>query len=244
MVAGDISNLRVICCRKDRLKYAAGSSLYIAGIFVSVIVILELSVLQIPFSIGSFRVHMIGFPWLTEQVADSTSFWRMNSYTQQFPNVYFLNYGEALLLALILAAYGRILITNSGFTRNQHRKPMTSKVGFISMVLSMVVLIYYWIRMTVLWNTYVLGNTVYYPATTPAPTAQWLEQFGLPLTINLQPYTGGLVFHVYTSTVSVDAGLRFDAGLYITATLFFMSILLWKYTSTFVDSAEKINRQK
>ena len=86
----------------NRLKYAFGFALYFIGIFMAVMIALELSILQIPFTINGFQVKMIGFPWLTEQVADSTGLWRMPSYSQQFPNVYFFNYGEALIVSIVL----------------------------------------------------------------------------------------------------------------------------------------------
>ncbi|MEM0155069.1 MAG: hypothetical protein QW597_00465 [Thermoplasmataceae archaeon] len=212
----------------DKLKYAVGSSLFLVGAFVSIIIILELSILQIPFSIDGYRVHAIGFPWLTEQVANSTGLWRMPDYTQQFPNVYFLNYGEALFIALAFTVYGRAL-RNSFNVINRNARDTISRIGFISTILSMAGLLYYWVRMTVLFNTYVLGNSVYYPASTPAPGVGWLKQFNLPLTMNIKPYSGALVYHIYTSTISIGAGLRIDMGLYIVAFIFFISIIIWKY---------------
>lgn len=212
----------------ERIKYTIGSSLFVIGIFVSIMIALELTILQIPFSIGTFRVHMIGFPWLTEQVANSTGLWRMPNYTQQFPNVYFLNYGEAFLISLVFVIYGNVLRNSSNVQQKDSRSTL-STVGLLGTIFSIVGLLYYWVRMTVLFNTYVFGNTVYYPASTPAPTKQWLEQFGLPLNINIQPYTGALVYHINTSTVPVGVGFEIDAGLYIVALLFLGSLFLWKY---------------
>ena len=62
----------------------------------------ELTVFQFPFSINGVRIEIVGFPWLTEQVADSTGIWRMPGYSQQFPNVYFFNYGEILVVSIVL----------------------------------------------------------------------------------------------------------------------------------------------
>ena len=185
---------------------------------------------------------MIGFPWLTEQVDDSTGIWRMAGYSQQFPNVYFLNYAEALLFSLIFVAFGRQIRNQSLLDSSQHSMPVMSRMGFVSTIISSAVLLYFWVRMTVLWCTYVLGNTVYYPATTSPPTVQWLQQFGLPLNINRQPYSGGLPFRVDTSTISVSAGLHFDAGLYIVATVFFFSVMLWKYSAYGVHTNEEESR--
>lgn len=213
----------------NRLKYAIGFALYFIGIFVAVMIALELSVLSIPFSIGGFQVKMIGFPWLTEQLADSTGLWRMPGYSQQFPNVYFFNYGEALIVSVVLLMIGMEFKQYSEKVYLQNRRPFLSKAGFIGAILSMFVLLYFWVRMTVLWNTYVFGNTVYYPATTPPPTTQWLQQFGLSLSINLKPYAGGLALRVNTSTIPLTVGLRFDAPLYIAALFFFISIIVWKY---------------
>ena len=213
----------------NRLKYAIGFALYFIGIFMAVMIALELSILQIPFTINGFQVKMIGFPWLTEQVADSTGLWRMPSYSQQFPNVYFFNYGEALIVSIALFMIGRGFRQYSEEVYLNNQKGFLSKAGFIGTILSVVVLLYFWVRMTVLWNTYVFGNTVYYPATTPPPTTQWLQQFGLSLSIHLRPYTGGLVFRVNTSTVPISVGLRLDAPLYIAALFLFISIIIWKY---------------
>ena len=213
----------------NRLKYAFGFALYFIGIFVAVMIALELSILQIPFTINGFQVKMIGFPWLTEQVADSTGLWRMPSYSQQFPNVYFFNYGEALIVSIVLFIIGKKLRQYSENVYLKNQSSFLSKAGFISTIISMFVLLYFWVRMTVLWNTYVFGNTVYYPATTPPPTTQWLQQFGLSLSIHLRPYTGGLPLRVNTSTIPLSIGLIFDAPLYITALFLFISIITWKY---------------
>ena len=213
----------------ERIKYTIGSSLFVIGIFVSIMIALELTILQIPFSIGTFRVHMIGFPWLTEQVANSTGLWRMPDYTQQFPNVYFLNYGEAFLISLALVVYGNILKNINGIIQKNTKNTM-ERVGFIGTIFSIIGLLYYWIRMTVLFNTYIFGNTVYYPASTPPPTQQWLQQFGLPLNINIQSYTGALVYYVNTNTVSIGAGLEIDMGLYIVSLFFFSFLFIWKYS--------------
>lgn len=226
-----------------RMKYAVGSSLCIIGLFVSIIVILELSVLQIPFAIGAFRFHAIGFPWLTEQVDDSVSVWRMAGYSQQFPNVYFLNYGEVMLISLFLVALGKHIRENNKEI-NPHSNKIVSRLGIIGAIVSAIILLYYWVRMTVLWNTYIIGNTVYYPATTPPPTIQWLQQFGLPLNIHTVPYSGGLVFHVSTSTVSISQGLGFDAGLYMTAFLFFVSVILWQYFTCNLSEENNLGSEK
>ena len=196
---------------------------------MAVMIALELSILQIPFTINGFQVKMIGFPWLTEQVADSTGLWRMPGYSQQFPNVYFFNYGEALIVSIVLFMIGRQLRPYSENIYLKNQRPFLSKAGFISVIISVFVLLYFWVRMTVLWNTYVFGNTVYYPATTPPPTTQWLQQFGLSLSINLRPYAGGLALRVNTSTVPLSVGLRLDAPLYIAALFLFISIIVWKY---------------
>ncbi len=207
---------------QDNLKYAIGSTLYIMGVFVSIMIILELFVLQIPFSINGFRIHMIGFPWLTEQVADATGFWRMPDYSQQFPNVYFLNYGEALIGALIFAFVGR--------TRKHHSDVLNihttlSRIGLAGTILSMGTLLYFWITLTVLWNTYVLGNVIYYPYPTPPPPPSWYAQFGLPLSMKAVPYYGG----IYGFSTFGIAPITADMALLATAGLLFLCILSWKY---------------
>jgi hypothetical protein len=215
---------------ETRLKNAIGSSFFIIGIFIFFIVALDLYVLPFPVSLGTFHFHAVGFPWFTEQVDDSSGIWRMPDYSQQFPNVYFLNYGQLLLISLMISSFGKsVMIFNR--PSGQYYVPSLSRIGLAGTIISGVVLVYLWFRMTVLWCTYIIGDVVYYPATTPPPTAEWFQQFGLSPYTKVISYQGGLPFRVNTCTISISQGLHFDAILYLTAVMFCFSIILWKYYS-------------
>ena len=214
------SNIPVV---SDRLKYAVGSASFVVGLFVFIMVVLEVYVLSIPFDIDGFQVKMIGFPWTTEQVADSTGWWHMADYSQQFPNVYFLNYGELLPITLFMILIGRN-ISNS-VPNITHIRSSASFLSLLAVLFGFALLFYLWGTMTVLWNTYVFGNTVYYPALTPPPTPSWIDQFGLSQSIKKVPYSGG----IYGFSVIPYINISYDALLYIAAIILFFSLMALKY---------------
>lgn len=221
----------------NRLKYAVGSASFVVGLFVFIMVVLEVYVLSIPFNIGGFQVKMIGFPWTTEQVADSTGWWHMANYSQQFPNVYFLNYGELLAITLFMILIGRN-ICNS-VTNYTHMRSRASFLSLLVVLFGFALLLYLWGTMTVLWNTYVFGNTVYYPALTPPPTPSWITQFGLSQSIQKVPYSGG----IYGFSVIPYINISYDALLYIAAIILFFSLTAFKYFG-YIDNIIREEVQK
>jgi len=47
-----------------------------------------------------------GYPWLMERVAPNTCFWKAPDFSFVSPNCYFLNYGELLVVAIVVGLAG------------------------------------------------------------------------------------------------------------------------------------------
>lgn len=118
----------------------------------------EVFLLNINIYVQGYHLRFLGYPWGTERVFAYSGFIKMPNFTNDAPNVYFFNYGELIILSIVLAAYG------------SSRRPERTVVRRVrwaylaSFAASMAAFLYIFVKVQVLQSYYLIGNTLYYPA--------------------------------------------------------------------------------
>jgi len=211
-----------------KLKYALGEALFIMGSIGTIVILWELFAMNTNYQLGPCRFEAIGYPWSTERVAAITDFWNMPDWTQVAPNVYFLNYGEVLVGAIILAVFG-VFISEGAIPKladdTSHDKKL-ERIFLILTLLSLSLAIYAFVKIQVLESDYLINNTLYVPGNTNNVNSYFFQLYNINPNVHRVAFQGGV-----SGISSVFGHISWDDFIFAMMGLTFIFMILWKYFS-------------
>lgn len=214
----------------EKFRYALGHGLFVVGGVAAIMIMLELFVMHGPFYVDGFRIEVFGYPWSTERVTAQTDFLNMPDWTAASPNVYLLNYGEALVGAIFFAVLGIFLAERESPTDLQKSSNVKlSRMFKFGYVASQLALFYTFLRLQVLSASYLIGNTLYFADDSIHMTSIHSSFYSA---YHLDPASLHVVFFplgVYGPNSIGTLPINWDDLLMISAVFTLIFSVLWKY---------------
>jgi len=146
-----------------KLKYSLGYTLFTFSSIIFIIVFIELFILNVSIQLGNLTFMTFGYPWPSERVMAYTTFIKMPNFSNSDPNVYFLNYGEMIILSLVSGVIGVNIMEKNLI------KAVYSGNNYLSIFFLILFLIFFtisliaFIKIQVLEAIYYIDGTLYYP---------------------------------------------------------------------------------
>lgn len=199
-------------------SYGFWRSVFLHSTVLFLIVFVELFVMNGSFVIDGFHFQVFGYPWGTERVFAYSGIWYMpgSGPNSPAPNVYFLNYGELLILLLVLAVYSGTRVPETT------RRSRMRWVFFPFFLAGFSSFLYFFVRIQVLQSFYYIGDVIYYPENSLYALMVTIRYYGLSPSAAV-PFPGGV------GGLSMFAGRTTYDGMLV-ASLLTSFIGFWIYS--------------
>ncbi|AWR93983.1 hypothetical protein [Acidianus brierleyi] len=217
----------------NKLKYSIGSAMFFFGSLVFLIIFTEIFIMNYSFNFDNFHLMSFGYPWASERVMKYTGFIKMPDFSNSNPDVYFLNYGEAMFISLIFGVYG-VFLSEKYMTeiKNKENK-ILSRTFFTLFLISFIVTLIAFIRIQVLSSFYFIGNTLLVPDDRYSILNRIIVNYNIDPS-NIIRYNGG-VFGTQKIWI-----IDWDILLLLSSGISFVSYILWKYFSQIIVNKHEI----